>query len=503
MNILFAGKEHRFKYLANWFGSMGHNAFLTDWDIGVTDIDNMKIDFCFLWSGNRKHQQKIVKSCMTRKLPHMYAELGWFPQNDYIYVDQGGPNGLSRLHKDDLSWVDDQDYENLSIFREDYKKGLKTTDEGYILVPLQLSWDVAIKKWAPCKTVAETVDLARKTFPNDKLIFRRHPKDKNEYPELEIDWSEGSRGTKEEMIMAASHVWGMNSTMLMESALMQKPTTCVGKNFLSIGDNQEQALAALVAYQLPLKECDFSPWMRKGRALACVRDVMKIAPKRALMQRLPQEKSTRLADSAVITTKKNTTKPMNKHANETELKKKSTGHHITEISRLLKLIGKLDCRSYLEVGAMYGDTFLSIGSTMDKAVAIDAPGFARGVELSAGVLNRRVEDLKSKLGVNAHFIKGDSKSRAVIKKAQEMGPYDVVFIDGDASYEGVLADWHNYEPMAKKLVIFYNIINKENDTPETKTEVYMLWENIKRTESTIEFAETWSRDKKGIGVVVL
>jgi len=360
MNVLFAERNHRFKYIADWLQNLGHNVYLGEWEVDVKDFKKMEIDFCFIWSGNRFHQRKVVESCIKMNMPHTFAELGWFPQFDYIYADQGGPNGLSRLHTDDLSWVDDQDYENLKVFREDYKKGHKPTDDGYILVPLQLSWDVAMRQWSPCKTVHEIVALARKTFPNDKLIFRKHPKDKGEYPELEIDWSEGVRGSKEEMIMAASHVWGMNSTMLLESALMEKPTTCVGKNFLSIGDNREQALAALVAYQLPLKPCDFSPWLREGRALSFLNEPMKNAPKRPTIATTDKPKVD--------------TPPMTKK----EFTKKISGHHVTEISRLLKTIGKLDCRSYLEVGAMYGDTFLAIGSAREKAVAIDLPGGAFG-----------------------------------------------------------------------------------------------------------------------------
>jgi len=114
-----------------------------------------------------------------------------------------------------------------------------------------------------------------------------------------------------------------------------------------------------------------------------------------------------------------------------------------------------------------------------------------------------VEDLKSKLKVDAKLIIGNSTNQDVIAKARKLGPYDVVFIDGDGTYDGVLRDWYNYGPMAKKLVVFHNIINTAVYDGRPGLEVSKVWDKIKSTESTIEFAETWAYDKKGIGVVVL
>jgi predicted O-methyltransferase YrrM len=47
-----------------------------------------------------------------------------------------------------------------------------------------------------------------------------------------------------------------------------------------------------------------------------------------------------------------------------------------------------------------------------------------------------------------HFIVGDSSSPEVIAEIQQNGPYDLIFIDGDHSYDGTKKDWE----LAKTLI---------------------------------------------------
>jgi len=52
---------------------------------------------------------------------------------------------------------------------------------------------------------------------------------------------------------------------------------------------------------------------------------------------------------------------------------------------------------------------------------------------------------------------GDCHSGESQKWAEEHGPYDLVFIDGDHSYEAVKLDWELYRGMATKMVAFHDI----------------------------------------------
>lgn len=55
---------------------------------------------------------------------------------------------------------------------------------------------------------------------------------------------------------------------------------------------------------------------------------------------------------------------------------------------------------------------------------------------------------------NLTLICGDSGSSRSISTAKALGPFDLIFIDGDHSYEGVMRDIKNYAPMLSKFGIF-------------------------------------------------
>jgi len=163
-----------------------------------------------------------------------------------------------------------------------------------------------------------------------------------------------------------------------------------------------------------------------------------------------------------------------------------------EIFPLAYCLGQHGCTTYLEVGARDGETFLAIGSTMTRAVAIDLGG------KTAPKLLQRSRALKA-LGVDSHVIIGNSRQAGVIDQARALGPFDAVFIDGDHSLHGVAADWNSYLPMATQLVAFHDILGGAAQ----RVGVGRLWEQITREHRTVEFCQRDDRRPMGIGVVLL
>lgn len=82
-------------------------------------------------------------------------------------------------------------------------------------------------------------------------------------------------------------------------------------------------------------------------------------------------------------------------------------------------------------------------------------------------------------------IVGDSSSPDVQQQCRNLGPFDVVFIDGDHSYEGVRKDWEFAQSLSPRLVAFHDIavaIKHRNEG----CEVDRLWAAICQTHHTAE-----------------
>lgn len=100
-----------------------------------------------------------------------------------------------------------------------------------------------------------------------------------------------------------------------------------------------------------------------------------------------------------------------------------------------------------------------------------------------------------------NMIVGSSADPAVQRMAREAGPFDVVFIDGDHSYDGVKTDWMFAQTLQPRLIAFHDIaeaIKHRNEGCHVDT----LWSEIK--------ASGMNTDEKivgcgwgGIGVVKL
>lgn len=132
-----------------------------------------------------------------------------------------------------------------------------------------------------------------------------------------------------------------------------------------------------------------------------------------------------------------------------------------------------DAESILEIGSRYGQNMLYLAASMKgkKIVSVDLPD-AEGWndENIFAHLTEAFHRLR-KGGYDAHLIIGDSHNAEVKKQVEQRGPYDVVFIDGDHSYEGVKQDWEDYGDMGK-MVIFHDI------NPENGLGVSKLWNEI-------------------------
>ena len=169
-------------------------------------------------------------------------------------------------------------------------------------------------------------------------------------------------------------------------------------------------------------------------------------------------------------------------------------HHPEELEKLLSL--SKGCTSILEIGSRYGHTLDLMARTtpFKKVVAVDLPGIYPWGEDSEKELKIKIQRLRED-GYDAHLFIGDSSNEDIVSSVFELGPFDMVFIDGDHHYEGVLSDWRNYGHLGKT-VVFHDIVQPKPDERQ-ELEVWKLWQSLNGDKE--EFVGVNS--KMGLGVL--
>jgi predicted O-methyltransferase YrrM len=106
--------------------------------------------------------------------------------------------------------------------------------------------------------------------------------------------------------------------------------------------------------------------------------------------------------------------------------------------------------SLLEIGSYGGGSLYRWSQVLSPGAKLRSIDIAVSDSLLKVILKLR------ELGFDADCLSADSKSSEAIAWAKQSSPYDVIFIDGDHSYEGVKADWENYRDMGN-LIGFHDI----------------------------------------------
>lgn len=174
-----------------------------------------------------------------------------------------------------------------------------------------------------------------------------------------------------------------------------------------------------------------------------------------------------------------------------------------EINALAALAAREGVRSFLEIGSKFGGSLERIARVLpagSRIVSVDLPCGTKAWAQSEPSLKAVISKLRV-MGHDAQVIWGSSQAVAVIEAVRALGPFDLVFVDGDHRMAGVTADWINYGPMGK-IVAFHDIAWRR--APEwvgTRIDVPEFWNAIKGDFRHEEFRFCETGKNNGIGVL--
>jgi predicted O-methyltransferase YrrM len=175
----------------------------------------------------------------------------------------------------------------------------------------------------------------------------------------------------------------------------------------------------------------------------------------------------------------------------------------SEATRFLETAEKLKPRYILEIGTAQGGNFflLARSATRDATlISLDLPGGPLGGGYSKW--KTHVYRRLTLPGQKAYFLRADSHAPASLEDVKRIlngNELDLLFIDGDHSYEGVKRDYLMYSPLVRRggLIAFHDII--PNLVPECTVDRF--WNELSQHVPVEEIVENRNQGKMGIGIV--
>lgn len=176
-----------------------------------------------------------------------------------------------------------------------------------------------------------------------------------------------------------------------------------------------------------------------------------------------------------------------------------------EIEGLFGAVCDLRPARVLEIGtARGGSLYLWIQAATEDAtiVSVDLPGGAFG----GAYVPPRVPfyEAFARPGQSLHLLRLDSHESETRRRVTALfkdEPIDFAFIDGDHTYDGVVADFHQYGPLVRPggMIAFHDILPRP-DLPEIQVD--RLWDEIKGNDQARAFIGPEGSGRRiGIGLL--
>jgi predicted O-methyltransferase YrrM len=175
---------------------------------------------------------------------------------------------------------------------------------------------------------------------------------------------------------------------------------------------------------------------------------------------------------------------------------------VDEFAAFLEIVERLRPRRVCELGTYLGGTLWFLAKASDPnavivSVDIDAPLFARTQRARLAAPGQRLVS-----------IEGDSHQQAVrgrVSAEFDHQPLDVLFIDGDHTYDGVKQDFEMYSPLVREggLIAFHDINGGPQGSGPLSGEVPRYWAELRAQHPGITHELVSRTDEEGYGIGVI
>jgi predicted O-methyltransferase YrrM len=170
-----------------------------------------------------------------------------------------------------------------------------------------------------------------------------------------------------------------------------------------------------------------------------------------------------------------------------------------EIEALLERVQAAQPRTIVEIGTACGGTmFLLATAAGDDAHIVS-------IDLPQGYKGRRQKLYRAfgRKGQRVDLLRRDSHDPETVRLTERLvGDHgvDLLFIDGDHSYEGVERDYLAYSPLVRDggVIAFHDIVPGIEANVEG---VPRFWQKLRRTAEVEELVQDWGQGDCGIGLL--
>jgi predicted O-methyltransferase YrrM len=177
----------------------------------------------------------------------------------------------------------------------------------------------------------------------------------------------------------------------------------------------------------------------------------------------------------------------------------------SEILGLLEILRQSPPEYVCEIGTASGGTlFLLTQVCRPDALLLSID---LGLSFERSLVHARFAGRKQRIV----SIRGDSRTSGTLARVRSLlhgHPLDLLFIDGNHSYEGVKADFANYSPLVRSggLIVLHDIVPDHGTRYGKPTTSYTggvpaFWNGLKAQRRTSELIEDPEQDGYGIGIV--